>query len=275
MAEIARSSPTPRRRVAGSARSLALPADRCLAHVGAYRPGDRPHATRLALAAGRGRPLRGRPRPPVRGTRLVAWRLRRLARGPRLVSTGPGASGPRAFCDNPAGRDRSTIDRNEINREVDAGTPTVVRSSASSFPSPGVGARIAKQARQERTQVLRMGATPQRASRAGRAAPRGAGPARGGARPRRPATTATAAGPAVPRVGSGSAWSSPEGHGGDASASPAGGRGRLRKARGSGRTHVDPEMPTLSTRGTETSQYPEERKATATPSVAASERGPA
>src|SRR5690606_36035648 len=30
-----------------------------------------------------------------------------------------------------------------------------------------------------------------------------------------------------------------------------------------------------ATRGTETSQYPEERKATATPSVAASERGPA
>jgi hypothetical protein len=35
-----------------------------------------------------------------------------------------------------------------------------------------------------------------------------------------------------------------------------------------------PECP-LNTRGTETSQYPEEEKATATPSVAASERGPA
>ena len=35
-----------------------------------------------------------------------------------------------------------------------------------------------------------------------------------------------------------------------------------------------PECP-RKTRGTETSQYPEERKATATPSVAASERGPA
>ena len=35
-----------------------------------------------------------------------------------------------------------------------------------------------------------------------------------------------------------------------------------------------PEYPS-KTRGTETSQYPEEKKATATPSVAASERGPA
>ena len=35
-----------------------------------------------------------------------------------------------------------------------------------------------------------------------------------------------------------------------------------------------PECPS-ETRGTETSQYPEEKKATATPSVAASERGPA
>ena len=31
----------------------------------------------------------------------------------------------------------------------------------------------------------------------------------------------------------------------------------------------------MPTRGTETSQYPEEKKAKATPSVAASERGPA
>jgi len=31
----------------------------------------------------------------------------------------------------------------------------------------------------------------------------------------------------------------------------------------------------LETRGTETSQYPEEKKSTETPSVAASERGPA
>jgi hypothetical protein len=52
------------------------------------------------------------------------------------------------------------------------------------------------------------------------------------------------------------------------------GRGRLRKVRGSCRTSVDPGMP-AETRGTETSQYPEEEKATATPSVAASERGPA
>ena len=52
------------------------------------------------------------------------------------------------------------------------------------------------------------------------------------------------------------------------------GRGRLRKVRGSCRTSVDPGMP-VETRGTETSQYPEEKKATATPSVAASERGPA
>jgi hypothetical protein len=52
------------------------------------------------------------------------------------------------------------------------------------------------------------------------------------------------------------------------------GRGRLRYVRGSGPTRVDPGMP-AKTRGTETSQYPEEQKATATPSVAASERGPA
>ena len=35
-----------------------------------------------------------------------------------------------------------------------------------------------------------------------------------------------------------------------------------------------PECP-IETRGTETSQYPEEKKSTETPSVAASERGPA
>ena len=52
------------------------------------------------------------------------------------------------------------------------------------------------------------------------------------------------------------------------------GRGRLRKVRGSCPTSVDPGMPE-ETRGTETSQYPEEKKATETPSVAASERGPA
>ena len=52
------------------------------------------------------------------------------------------------------------------------------------------------------------------------------------------------------------------------------GRGRLRYVRGSGPTRVDPGMP-AQTRGTETSQYPEEKKATATPSVAASERGTA
>ena len=52
------------------------------------------------------------------------------------------------------------------------------------------------------------------------------------------------------------------------------GRGRLRNVRGSCPTSVDPGMPE-ETRGTETSQYPEERKSTETPSVAASERGPA
>src|SRR5438552_3414012 len=52
------------------------------------------------------------------------------------------------------------------------------------------------------------------------------------------------------------------------------GRGRLRKVRGSCPTSVEPGIPG-ETRGTETSQYPEEKKATATPSVAASERGPA
>src|SRR4029077_2910166 len=52
------------------------------------------------------------------------------------------------------------------------------------------------------------------------------------------------------------------------------GRGRLRNVRGSCPTSVDPGMLT-ETRGTETSQYPEEEKATAIPLVAASERGPA
>ena len=52
------------------------------------------------------------------------------------------------------------------------------------------------------------------------------------------------------------------------------GRGRLRKVRGSCPTSVEPGRPE-KTRGTETSQYPEEKKSTETPSVAASERGPA
>ena len=50
------------------------------------------------------------------------------------------------------------------------------------------------------------------------------------------------------------------------------GRGRLRKVPGSRQTGFDPETPE-PTRGTETSQYPEEEKETSTPSVAASERG--
>ena len=52
------------------------------------------------------------------------------------------------------------------------------------------------------------------------------------------------------------------------------GRGRPREARGSCQPSVDPGVPE-PTGGTETSQYPEEKKATATPLVAASERGPA
>ena len=52
------------------------------------------------------------------------------------------------------------------------------------------------------------------------------------------------------------------------------GRGRLRKVRGSCPTSVEPGIPE-QTRGTETSQYPEDQKSTETPSVAASERGPA
>ena len=50
------------------------------------------------------------------------------------------------------------------------------------------------------------------------------------------------------------------------------GRGRLRKVPGSRQTGFDPETPE-PTRGTETSQYPEEEKEKSTPSVAASERG--
>ena len=52
------------------------------------------------------------------------------------------------------------------------------------------------------------------------------------------------------------------------------GRGRLRKVRGSCPTSVEPGIPE-KTQGTETSQYLEEKKSTETPSVAASERGPA
>jgi hypothetical protein len=52
------------------------------------------------------------------------------------------------------------------------------------------------------------------------------------------------------------------------------GRDRRRNARGSGQVRSDPGVPE-PTGGTETSQYPQEGKATATPSVAASERGPA
>src|SRR3954462_14416167 len=69
------------------------------------------------------------------------------------------------------------------------------------------------------------------------------------------------------------------------------GRGTLRKARGSREQALSPGSPNGAThpargirrrihrrrrrtRGTETSQYPEERTSTETPSVAASERGP-
>jgi hypothetical protein len=52
------------------------------------------------------------------------------------------------------------------------------------------------------------------------------------------------------------------------------GRGRPREARGSCQPSVDPGVPEL-TGGTETSHYPEEKKATATPPVAASESGTA
>ena len=51
-------------------------------------------------------------------------------------------------------------------------------------------------------------------------------------------------------------------------------RGRLRNVRGSCLTNVDPGM-LANTRGTETSKYPQEKKSTETPSVAASERGQA
>ena len=70
-------------------------------------------------------------------------------------------------------------------------------------------------------------------------------------------------------------------------------RGRLRKAAGRSQTSFDPQMSEWGnpagvmsgyplaeyiglrrrTRGSETSQYPEERKSNETPSVAASERG--
>ncbi len=71
-------------------------------------------------------------------------------------------------------------------------------------------------------------------------------------------------------------------------------RGSLRKASGSRQTDIDPEIsewgnPTIirwlpyteyigvkeQTRGTETSKYPEEKKSTEIPLVAASEWGPA
>ena len=55
---------------------------------------------------------------------------------------------------------------------------------------------------------------------------------------------------------------------------PSFGRGRLRNVRGSCPTSVDPGIPE-TTEGTETSQYLQEQKATAIPSVAASERGTA
>ena len=46
------------------------------------------------------------------------------------------------------------------------------------------------------------------------------------------------------------------------------------KSGGAAKRASIPEFPS-ETRGTETSQYPEEKKETSTPSVAASERGPA
>jgi len=46
------------------------------------------------------------------------------------------------------------------------------------------------------------------------------------------------------------------------------------KRGGAAQRASNPRYP-AETRGTETSQYPEEKKATAIPSVAASERGPA
>jgi hypothetical protein len=53
----------------------------------------------------------------------------------------------------------------------------------------------------------------------------------------------------------------------------AGVEGRERSGGAAQRASI-PEYP-LDTRGTETSQYPQEKKSTETPSVAASERGPA
>ena len=66
----------------------------------------------------------------------------------------------------------------------------------------------------------------------------------------------------------------PKGTGGMPRRHQDGKRGRLRNVRGSCPTSVDPGI-LAETRGTETSQYPEEKKSTETPSVAASERGPA
>jgi hypothetical protein len=86
-----------------------------------------------------------------------------------------------------------------------------------------------------------------------------------------------------PNVGVGRRWQqrgpgrrgqAPKGTGGMPRRHQEFGRGRLRKVRGSCPTSVEPGIPE-KTRGTETSQYPEEKKSTETPSVAASERGPA
>jgi len=82
------------------------------------------------------------------------------------------------------------------------------------------------------------------------------------------------AGGAPPGAASGRRGQVPKGTGGMPRRHQQSGRGRLRNARGSCPTSVDPAMPG-ETRGTETSQYPEEWKSTETPSVAASERGPA
>ena len=76
------------------------------------------------------------------------------------------------------------------------------------------------------------------------------------------------------RLASGRRGQAPKGTGGMPRRHQHHRRGRLRNVRGSCPTSVDPGIP-VQTRGTETSQYPEEEKATATPSVAASERGPA
>ncbi len=75
-------------------------------------------------------------------------------------------------------------------------------------------------------------------------------------------------------TGSGRRGQAPKGTGGMPRRHQNSRRGRPRKVRGSCPTSVDPGIP-AKTRGTETSQYPEERKSTETPSVAASERGSA